>query len=390
MGTPLNGHGRRPQLRLRLAALVLSLPIFFGCHDETTEEPTPQGWTAYVQDYNYVQGKYFFLINPNDPSATVGSNNPVTSIRLYLDDKDVKNNVELGAASARVWLDPSDTTNTANPPLATGQFHLLWEEQDYRVLNDQNFSFPRIELTNALSQYQTLAVAYIQTVGAVSETVGTWPTSLADSTIVLYLKMLRPSDEEWGPNDLKQSPWASVRFLEAKNVYSIGVHDIEPGTMSVDVVWDIAGEGGQNPNFIDNEFHKRTPLLQVLGLDQKNNNDPTNRTPDARIDPEFVDMQNGLIFLPDLRPFDPDLNDIEGNAVRNRSWPRMAGVERPDTLGWYKDQYLQIPVPSNAAARNSEVVPEIYDLKYTELGQTSYQHHIYAIVVTITPISQPE
>jgi cell surface protein SprA len=387
MGTPLNGHGRRPQLRLRLAALVLSLPIFFGCHDETTEEPTPQGWTAYVQDYNYVQGKYFFIINPNDPSATVGPNNPITSIRLYLDDKDIHNNVELGAASARVWLDPN--AETPSTP-ATGEFHLLHEEQEYTVWNDLGFGFPRIELKNALTPYQTLAVAYIQTVGAVSETVGTWPTSLADSTIVLYLKMLRPSDEEWGPNDLKQSPWASVRYLEAKNVYSLGVHDIEPGTMSVDVVRDIAGTGGQNPDFIDNEFHKRTLLLQVLGLDQLNNFDPTNRTPDQRIDPEYVDLQNGLIFFPDLRPFDPDRADIEGTAARERSWPRSSGVERPDTLGWYKDQGSQGPVPSNAAVRNSEVVPEIYDLKYTELSQTAYQHHIYAIVVTITPISQPE
>ena len=333
--------------------------------------------TISVQDYNYVQGKYFFLINPNDPSATVGTNNPVTSIRLYLDDKDIHNNVELGAASARVWLDPNDTTNAPEHMPATGQFHLLHEEQDYTVVSDLNFSFPRIELKNALSQYQTLAVAYIQTVGGVGETVGTWPTEV-DSTTVLYLKMLRPSDEEWGPNDLKQSPWASVRHLEAKNVYSLGVHDIEAGSLTLDIVRDLAGPGGQNPNFIDNEFRKRNTLLQLLGLDQKNNNDPTNRTPDQRIDPEFVDMANGLIFFPDLRPFDPDLADIEGTPVRARSWPRESGAERPDTLGWYKQPGTGLAVLS-PAVRDAEVVPEIYDLKNTELGQTSFQHHIYTI-----------
>jgi len=359
------------------------LVVSFGCVDDLEVPEAPSSRKIFVPDWNYVQGKYFFLINPNDPNATLG---PITSVHVYLDDKDVHNNIELGAQPARVWLNPQDKTGFTP---ATGQFHPLSQEQDYTVFNDPSTSSPtHIALETRLSPYQTLAVAYIQTVGAVTETVGTWATTV-DTTRVLDLKMLRPSDEEWGPNDLKQSPWAPARYLEAKNVYSLGVRDIEPGTMTLDVVRDIAGSQGQNPNFIDNEFGKRTGLLQALGLDQKNNANPNNRTPDSRIDPEYVDHANGLILFPDLRPFDPDLTDIEGNAIRGRSWPPDPNAERPDTLGWYKG-YLGDPVMSPADRRSAEVVPEIYDLKFTQLAQTSFQHHRYSIVVTIKPYSYPE
>ena len=266
---------RKNPKAIHIAWTVVAIALL-GCHDSSTE-PIYQPPPIRVADWNYVQGKYFFLINPNDPNAQVGGN---TKIHLYLDDKDPRNNVEKGALKANLWLDP----RIRSAPTINGQFHLLTEETDYTVLSDQNFSFPRIELKTTLSPYQTLAVAFIQTVGAVSETVGTWtdwnhPLE-PDST--LDLKMLRPSDEEWGPNDLRTSPWASVRYLEAKNVYSLGVHDIEAASLMLDVVRDVYGTIKANPNFIVNQddyFGRHTLLLQALGLDQKNNNDPTNRTP---------------------------------------------------------------------------------------------------------------
>ena len=342
--------------------------------------------TITVKDYNYVQGKYFFLINPNDPNAPVNKIDNI-EIRLYLDDNTPNNDVEKGAQPARVWLDPKAKTPTnpvtGIPTPVTGHFHQLVKQDDYTIPNESVFNLPRVELNNPLTPYQTLAVAYIMTVNAVPETVGTWLFPPAGGDSILDLKMLRPRDDQWGNKDLRFSPWGEARYLEAKNVYNLGVHDVEAGSFIVDVVQDFAGPQGQNPNFIDNEFKKRTPLLQVLGLDQKNNANPSNHTPDTRIDLEYVDLANGLIFLPDLRPFDPDLADIKGTDSRQRSWPRWEG-ERPDTLGWYKD-YSGLAAPSPSAVRLQEVVPEIYDLRYTELIQTAVQHHHYTIVLTISP-----
>ena len=58
-------------------------------------------------------------------------------------------------------------------------------------------------------------------------------------------------------------------------------------------------------------------------------------------------------------------------------------MERPDTLGWFKDQYSGQPIPSNYAVRGQEVLPEIYDLKYTELTITIPHHHRYTIEAII-------
>ena len=329
--------------------------------------------TIRVPDWNYIQGKYFFLVNPN---GTVPPPEQVLDVRLYLDDRQVDNNVSQGALPARVWIDP-DTTAGRNPPTpATGQFYELTENENYVLANETNFGFPRIQLTNQLTSDHTLAVAYIQKTGDVVDTVGTWwPDGYVPaSNDSLNLKMLRPSEEQWGSNDLTTSVWAPVRYLEAKNVYSLMAQDIEEGSLTLNVVRDIAGEGGHNPDYIVNEDGKQTPLLQVLGLDQKNNIDPSLRVPDQRIDPEFVDLPNGVLIFPDLRPFDPDVADIEGNTIRERSWPRNSGAERPDILGW-----RTVTEPSTEAVRSLEVVPEVYDLKYSRLNIEASDHHIYTI-----------
>jgi hypothetical protein len=349
---------------------VCTLVAAFGC-DESLKIPTqPEGRTIRIADYDYIEGKYFFLFNPNDPNAPTGG---ITKIHLYLDDKDPRNNQELGALKANLYIDPRNRTG----PTVDGQFHLLADQVDYTVPNSQNYGFPMVWLQNFLSPSQTLAVAYIT---AADETVGTWIDQQhpigSDSTLVL--KMLRPSDDQWG----------DVRYLEAKNVYSLGVHDIEPGSLTVNVVRDIGGEGAQNPDYIDTQDanpKRRTRLLQALGLDQKNNVDTSNRNPDLRIDPEYVDLANGLIFFPDLRPFDPDAADIDGTpGGRQRSWPRDPNVDRPDTLGWHK--LGPEAFPSTSDIRSTEVIPEIYNLRWTELTRNNLQHHLYSIVATISPI----
>ena len=315
-----------------------------------------------------------------DPNGDIYPPERIEAVRLYLDDNVFNNNIEQGAFPARVWIDPEPPREERVPqPPATGQFHLLIEQQDYTLTNDINFAFPRIQLNNQLPYNHILAIAYIQSTGGLVDTVGTWwPDNYVPAPPdSLDLKMLRPSEEQWG-----LYVWAPVRYLEAKNVYSLQAQDIDPWSLTLNVVRDIAGAGGQNPDYIENEFGKRTPLLQVLGLDQKNNFDPSNRTPDTRIDPEFVDLADGLLFFPDLRPFDPDLADIEGTAIRTPSWPRQFGKERPDTLGWYKSGDLA--VPSSPARRNLEVIPEIYDLHYRALSAAWPEHHLYTIEFSIS------
>jgi hypothetical protein len=156
---------------------------------------------------------------------------------------------------------------------------------------------------------------------------------------------------------------------------------IDPGSLRLEVVLDLAGPQGDNSSTIENEFGQKTPLIEVLGLDQRNNNNPGDRTPDGYVDAEYIDYEKGLLWFPDLRPLDPSLADIEGTAYRARSWPLAPGASRPDTLGWTLDQATGMAVPSSAGVRDRETIPEIYDLLPSELSRTSGDIHIYSIEV---------
>lgn len=337
-----------------------------------------------INDLQYVRGKYFFL---SDPDSTVPQ---IVGLRVYVDDRVGINDTQLGAQDAEAWIDPARQTPAGAP--YDGSFHLLQEEEDYQVLNTGSGtgaggdtrlrSMPILVLTNPLSPNHVLAVAYRQLVGADTVDVGTFTDFQPGET--LQLKMIRPGEDSWGTdtrNNIAFSTWAPVRRLELKNVYDLRSRNIEKDSFELRIVQDVAGEGGSNPETITNEFRKSTPLLQVLGLDQKNNANPSNRTPDGLVDQEYIDLDNGLLFFPDLRPFDPSLTDIQGNGFRQRSWPVPAGATRPDTLGW--KLVNGEPRESGDPWRSQETVPEIYDLLPNTLDREAGDFHIYTIEATV-------
>ncbi len=309
-----------------------------------------------IQDVGFLQGRYFFFADPD--SAPV-PNIPAGSVHVYLDDKDSRNDRELGALPAEVWIDPNANPKEPAGKPYTGNFHLLHEEDDYVVVNNQNLaSIPILVLRNSLSFNQVLAVSY--KLGNGTE-VGTFTIAAGDTADgkKIQLKMLRPDMTTWGGDDLTRSPWRVVRRLEWKNVYSLGARNIDMDSFDLKVVLD---EGANNPADITDDNGKTIPLLQVFGLDQRNNDDASDFTPDGRVDPEFVDPGEGLLFFPDLRPFDPSPVDLNGGppGYRSRSW---AGT-RP---------YILKP---------DQRVPEIYDLRSDVLQSKSAQYHKYNIDAT--------
>ena len=329
-----------------------------------------------IDDTNFLGGKYFFISDPDAAAIpTVDSRN----IRVYLDDRDGNNDGTLGARAAKVWLNPR--TRTPSEPYE-GQFHLLQPEDDYFIYNNQNFTQPLLVLKNGISTNQVLATAYV---AAAADTVGSFAPAPTDT---LQLKMIRPASNTWNTEDLPTSPWAPVRRLELKNVYSLGARSIDPTSFELRVERDI---GGSNPTDLTNEYGVKTPLIQVLGLDQRNNNDRSDFTPDGLIDPDFVDFEQGLLFFPDLRPFDPSLVDVSGaSGIRARSWPIRTMDCRPDTLGWTLagplacDQQTQFGVPVRSTA--AETVPRIYDMRAEQLSTQASKYHLYTMVATFRTV----
>ena len=341
----------------------------------------------FVNDFDFIQGKYFFVADPD--SALVPE--AIVELRLYLDDNIPQNDTEKGAVDTKVWLDPNDSLST----FITGKFHQLveGEDADFVLLNEQNLSLPQLVLNTPISRTHTLAVYYRTetiTVGFFVDADG--DTVTVDSFVAApgdtaNLKMLRPAEEDWGENDLTTSVWAPVRRLEMKNAYSLKVSNIDLGTFELRIVKDIAGAGGENPSTLDND-PDQTPLIEVLGLDQKNNasGEPI---PDGKVDEEFIDKDRGVLFFPDLRPFAPSLVDIEGHSqsdslsFRVRSWPRDPSACRPYALGYSADPDFCTVILAPAATLDEETVPELYDLLPRELARTRSDHHIYLIEASV-------
>ncbi|MDZ4806053.1 MAG: hypothetical protein SGI90_14435 [Candidatus Eisenbacteria bacterium] len=148
--------------------------------------------------------------------------------------------------------------------------------------------------------------------------------------------------------------------LERRNIYSLDVRDIDLNSLNL----TISRIGAADPTRIDG-----VPLLEATGLDLLLNVTrqgcgtlditPFPGGPDGRVDPQWIDEQNGLIFFPDLQPFDPDpfdLVDPETGEVRNPCRERVIGWElfdptpgTPGDEGYRRTSGQQQPDERNAA-----------------------------------------
>jgi len=370
---------RDPRFLLVLGcSLIGAATPLTGCSDHPTTANGPA--TTYTQDWQFYRGKYFFLVDPDSSSPVT-----VTDLYVYLDDDNPLNNVELGARPARAWLDPEAKTPTTP---VEGEFHLLEHGRDYEIRTFE--ALPQgqevLVLTSWVGETQVLAVAYSGVLNGQPVEVGSLNLN-PPYPDTLDLKILHPSKDVWGTVDLTQSPWAPARKLELRNAYDLRIRNSDPGRLHVRIVRDVAGEGGDNPATLENEFGVVTPLIEVLGLDQRNNLDPANLVPDGEVDPEYIDSGSGVLFFPDLRPFDPNLADIAGTAHRKRSWPVVAGTSRPDTLGWYLDGATGSPEQSGSEVRDMETSPDLYDVRTDQVVKAvslpGAGIHIYTLEATL-------
>ncbi len=287
-----------------------------------------------IADFDYVRGVYYFLYDPSDATLDIDE----TSIKLYRDNADYTTN--LTTVTGRAWVDLSlgataaaDTTHSV-----LGQFTQLkaGSDGDYEILRDvYGPNFKIIRLARQMSGEQRLAVTYrARYVDAGGNGVGEYRAMGTDDAVpdangvqAIQMKLLRvPTlklvaaaaapgtsvNDRLFVTDTTLAPFNRVRELELRNFYQIGGQGIDPGSFSLKVYRTYA-----EPK-VYNEPTKGLPYLEVIGLD---NYDESSGTParghDGEVDGTavnsstlaraFVDFKNGVLFLPDLRPFAPRL-----------------------------------------------------------------------------------
>jgi hypothetical protein len=283
------------------------------------------------KDLDWVKGQYFLLYDPN--FGTVYDIDD-KSIRLYLDDANTSNDLGTVVAGKAV-VDPGGVmglpSKYSDPSASvTGSFDILnsGDDQQYVVLNnvyafhDSIFKVIRLKQKILPQSDYTLAATYRATpIVGQGHLLGT-PVNVGGDTLrsntpgvpdTLVMKLLRapykfqPSSTDGTTYDTTAT-LGIVRELELKNFYDLNGSGIDPRSFKLRL------QIGQNdPPITD---MNGIPFIQMVGLDSWNEQ-TSQALPghDGQVDATGlnsqirgpVDYANGVLFLPDPRPFAPRL-----------------------------------------------------------------------------------
>ncbi|HEX5030833.1 MAG TPA: cell surface protein SprA [Candidatus Eisenbacteria bacterium] len=270
---------------------------------------TPSGELKDVQvrDLEYIHRTYYFVA---DHPVKIRSG----TLHVYRDDRIQLTNSTESPGLARV--DPLVDSTDTNPQIQ-GNFTPLTLDEDYFVMypyiTGTTGEIPVIRLRQALGTTEILAVAYVDDL--TGERVGTVETgdfdapdpSLHKPAKTLLLKAIGVETNRFKVDPItslfdQTDPWFPVLSYELRNFYDLQGRDIAFETLSLKVK-RIQNGATDNPDFIE-QGGVKTPLIEILGLDQRTRG--TNEVkPDGLIDDTFIDPETGIMFFPDLHPFNP-------------------------------------------------------------------------------------
>jgi motility/secretion related protein SprA len=286
------------------------------------------------KDLDWVKGQYFLLYDPNFGTVyDIDEKN----IRLYLDD--ALTSTDKNVVPGKAVIDPGGAMGMQLPAGASaasvpGNFDLLnpGPDQQYEVLNnvyafhDTLFKVIRLKQKIQPQSDYTLAVTYTATplvgpghalgtpvdVGGQHITTPGLPDTIVMKLLRVPYKFQASAD---GATYDTTADLAVVRELELKNFYDLGGFGIDPKSFKLTL------QLGQNdPPITD---MNGIPFIEMVGLDSWDEQ-TSQALPghDGRVDTitfpsvprGWVDYTNGVLFMPDPRPFAPRLSGLGAHA----------------------------------------------------------------------------
>jgi len=317
-----------------------------------------------LNDFDYVRGIYFFLYDPSTPTLEIED----ASIVLYRDNADYTSNVS--TVRGRALVDPTLGAGTLPDTTAAvlGFFTQLTAgaDKDYEILRDvYGPNFKVLRLRRQMVGDQRLAVTFrARPAGSTDpyEQVGSIEAvNDPDGVPTIQMKLLRAPANRLVPDstgvgfepDPARAPFNATRELELRNFYQLGGQRIDPGTIKLNI-----RQGYSDPPHYSEPDAPGIPYIEMLGLDNydesggsavrgahDNKVDGTVLTTNTRA---FVDFEDGLLFLPDPRPFAPRLGpdgkpfDRAVSALLSRG-DSLVGPPDPHTSAGGLDQRASNP-----------------------------------------------
>jgi hypothetical protein len=325
---------------------------------------TPSGEKTHVQifDLSYIHRQYFLL-------ADHITNITTATLTVWKDDHSplVTTDPSNTSAPALARLDPTAPPDSTTNPQYDGNFKQLKVGDDYTIItpwlsNDpQGRGYPVLRLTTPLADTDVLAVTYYDATDQVQ--VGDTSPKAPDKKL---LKVLRVSPSQFNQTDTNgfyspADPWYPTLIYELRNFYDLGGRDIALETLDLSVRQVDTGQA-VNPDNVNG-----TPLIEMLGLDQQGVlGSAAEDKPDGKVDSQFLERTTGILFFPDIHPFDPDttqspncvpgygttlcLDNYDRNRLRdcgtcpNRANPFVYYYPKPDPgtqIKYYIDAYYR-------------------------------------------------
>ena len=321
-----------------------------------------------LNDYDYLRGVYYLLYDPNTPTLDIED----ASIVLYRDNADYTTNVN--TVRGRALVDPTLGAGALpdTVPAVLGFFTQLTAgaDKDYDILRDvYGPNFKVIRLRRQMSGDQRLAVTYrarpAGSTGAYRDVGSTAPVDDPDGVPTVQMKLLRAPANRMVPDstglnfetDPVRAPFNQVRELELRNFYQLSGQRIDPTTIKINI-----RQGYADPPVYSEPTAPGIPYIELLGLDNydESGGSPVRGAHDNKVDGTvittntraFVDFDNGVLFLPDPRPFAPRL----GAGGRPFERAVSALLSRRDSLTGTAD-----PHTSAGGLAQNAANPAIYD-----------------------------
>jgi len=322
-----------------------------------SQETRIGGIDGQINDIDFERRRYYFLSDPDSlPGYVVDAPDLEVFVSTRNPEGDRWNGRETFNAILSVNADSTDTLIVRDTVVR------LTPNDDYYFVTSDRTIFPVIVLRNTLANEYRLGVSFRYSVANAEPPppVGNFFTTRSPGD-PLVLKMIKPAWDDIKGDDLLASPWAPTRRLEAKNVYSLGARDVDLATLNLRIR---NGKSNSRPSTLGEYDY-----LEICGLDLINNVTgfgldregvaANQKGPDGLIDRQYIDDRAGILFFPDLRPFDPGTVDLNGGPFRapsRREFRRKALGYRTVGQG-PQTTYERLP-PEEASA---EVNPNLYD-----------------------------
>ncbi|MCH7754930.1 cell surface protein SprA, partial [candidate division KSB1 bacterium] len=253
-----------------------------------------------IRDHQYLRNTYFFLdfeyrrqyprFNAQRTHLSLpASVSPLNGDAIEVYKAAPRNETAHISESIRGWAtlsgkvaSPQDTASV-QPGITENGFFIRVEKNEYYV--EKNLGW--IRMNNRVAEGEILAVAYRTENGEEFGDISR-PDSATGPIILKLIKSRNPH------------PKIPTADLEWRHVYQLGSRGIDPQGFDVKIFFEPASGVPQETDTAGRKW------LTIFGLDAKDKNGGLNPDGEIDLDPTFVDLVNGELHFPDLRPFDPD------------------------------------------------------------------------------------